>query len=390
MHDREHRRPAEHDLLGRAAVAPTLSRRPALELLSISSVQRLQRTVGNRAAASLLRTSQDRPSGRRVSAPRIIPLGSVQRFSDEDVRQRAYFNWEKKDKPNQDKAAQDADYFEARNQLQAELKNSFEKAVDDRKPIEEFRKLLSEATDEQKKVIWSDATLMNKAETAVGQIDFMALVAILGVNYSGSVPHTTGAEADKVIRDQLGDYVAKAVKAGVKVEGQVAILDDTTWQKVYFTQFPSDTDEEEQQTNAFVAGKQASRPIILHKDRGNPGTAIHEGMHKYSNLAVRDLSTGLNEGVTEYFTRIVTTPLKIDRDNYDDNYLLAKELVSLVGGQDKMADVYFDGKTNLLKKAFIDHRKTKGESQLDAESSWREFLESIENDDWDDATDMLK
>ena len=270
------------------------------------------------------------------------------------------------------------------------MKNSFEKAVDDRKPIEEFRKLLSEATDEQKKVIWSDATLMNKAETAVGQIDFMALVAILGVNYSGSVPHTTGAEADKVIRDQLGDYVAKAVKAGVKVEGQVAILDDTTWQKVYFTQFPSDTDEEEQQTNAFVAGKQASRPIILHKDRGNPGTAIHEGMHKYSNLAVRDLSTGLNEGVTEYFTRIVTTPLKIDRDNYDDNYLLAKELVSLVGGQDKMADVYFDGKTNLLKKAFIDHRKTKGESQLDAESSWREFLESIENDDWDDATDMLK
>ena len=75
MHDREHRRPAEHDLLGRAAVAPTLSRRPALELLSISSVQRLQRTVGNRAAASLLRTSQDRPSGRRVSAPPHYPAG---------------------------------------------------------------------------------------------------------------------------------------------------------------------------------------------------------------------------------------------------------------------------------------------------------------------------
>lgn len=355
------------------------------EVLTVGSLQRLQRIAGNGGVTSLVARAQ------AASGPTAPVWPSLQRFTDEDVRKRAYYNWEKKGRPSQDQAARDADYSEARNQLQAELKAAFSKAVDDKKSLNEIKKLLHQTTDEQRKPIWSDAPLMSKARKAVGEVDFMALVAVLGMTYSGTVPHKTGAEADKLIREKLGKYVAEAVKAGVTVEGQVAVLDDATWKKVYKTQFPTDTPDEEQETNAFVAGKQPSRPIILHKDRGNPGTTIHEGLHKYSNTALRDLNTGINEGVTEYFTRLVTKPLKIDRDNYDDNYILAKKLCTLVGGQDKLAAVYFSGQVADLKKAFIDLRKnTKLEADSVAEASWDEFLDHIDDDEWSDAEDMLK
>jgi hypothetical protein len=44
----------------------------------------------------------------------------VQRFTDEDVKVRAYYIWEKKGKPEQDRQAQQEDYFRARKELTQE------------------------------------------------------------------------------------------------------------------------------------------------------------------------------------------------------------------------------------------------------------------------------
>lgn len=378
------RQPTVHRSEGESSARPKQGDRFQRDVLTLESLRHLQRTVGNRGVTVLIAKS------RPASGPTTPPWHSLQRFTDEDVKKRAYYNWEKKGRPQQDQAAQDADYFEARKQLQAELKAAFSKALDDKKSLDDIKKLLADTTNEQRKPIWSDAALMSKAHTAVGKIDFMALVVELGMTYSGNVPHKTGAEADKLIRDKLGKYVAEAVKAGVKVEGQIAVLDDATWKKVYTAQFPKDKPEEELETNAFVAGRHPSRPIILHKDRGNPGTSIHEGMHKYSNTALRDLSIGINEGVTEYFTRLVTNPLKIDRANYEPNYSLATKLCTLVGGQDKLAAVYFDGQVAQLKKAFVELRQKKEETDKIAVASWKTFLLYIKGKEWSEAESMLK
>ena len=67
--------------------------------------------------------------------------------------------------------------------------------------------------------------------------------------------------------------------------------------------------------------------IIVHKDRGNPGTVVHEGMHLYQNDAVLNrCGNEFNEGITELLTRKVTDSLHILRDGYEDNLAAMAEL----------------------------------------------------------------
>ncbi|MGH9126308.1 MAG: hypothetical protein ACRDZ8_16515 [Acidimicrobiales bacterium] len=64
----------------------------------------------------------------------------------------------------------------------------------------------------------------------------------------------------------------------------------------------------------------------MHRDKGNAGTVIHEGMHKYADYTLRNeqmtLTTThggvsqLDEGITEVFTRKVTDVIGIVRGNY--------------------------------------------------------------------------
>ena len=175
--------------------------------------------------------------------------------------------------------------------------------------------------------------------------------------------HLTGAEADEFIRTNIKDYghlkpfVEAAVGAGKKGEGYVASISPEDWAIVYGVEFPTDSEAEQKSTNAYASTKNADGPAILHADRGTPSTAIHESMHRYAPDDVLDTyGFDLNEGITEYFTRILTdqnaAPAKNggpERTNYPSQVAFVREMISILGGskteqETVLAQIYFEGK----------------------------------------------
>jgi hypothetical protein len=130
--------------------------------------------------------------------------------------------------------------------------------------------------------------------------------------------------------------------------------------------------------NAFVDVNLPDRRIWVHRDMGNAGTVIHEGMHKYADPTLRDEQIAmckaktipyggisqLDEGITEYFTR------KVDptRKNYQDPFEVATELVRRCT-EPVVAAAYYDGAFDPLKAAFG--------------RTWATFAEQVEKKEWD-------
>lgn len=231
--------------------------------------------------------------------------------------------------------------------------------------------------------ISSDAKLLKTARDKLGDDDYLTLLTKLRVFKAGKTAedkksHTKADVADKYIRDNLAAYVKEAVKAGRKVEGQVAVIDADDWKLAYDKEFGNDG--EEATTNAFV---DARGRIFLHKNRGNAGTMIHEGIHKYSNgVFLSTVKFNFNEGVTEYFTRKITSSLKpaIARGNYQPNYEFSKKFADYVG-EACLAKGYFDGDVKGVKDAF----KAKGKEDKD----WDALLAATKDKKWADAEKIL-
>jgi hypothetical protein len=268
----------------------------------------------------------------------------------------------------------------------------------------ELRAIVTALSEPQRRTLWSDDALMAKARVYLGGVEFMGLVAALGMAHQGSVAHKSGTEVDTVIRTCLGTgplkpFIEAAVGKGRQAEGFVAILDNANWARVYESEFPSEPvgSEEELETNAFTSTTQSDSPIVLNADRGNPGTAIHEGMHRYQDDAVlNSYGSEFNEALTEYFTRKVTEhpDVAIDRDNYEDNLdWLTDAFVPMLGAGAELllAAAYYSGTVAPLKQAFVDFRKAEhGETGEEAEEAWTELLEDVQSEDWDDAKDACK
>lgn len=337
----------------------------------------LQRSAGNRAATTWIDSLQRLATSGLGS---LTPTRTIlQRFTEEDLKTAAWYVWENKGKPaDQSREDQAADHAQARRQL--ELKDKFSAALQDPDPVAKTRESLQGASATDKRAIWFDAPLMDRARQKVGDSEFGALVALLGVSHKGTVEHKSAADADKLIREKLAQEAARAIRANETVEGQVAILDDTTWAKVYAAEFPNDTEELQLRTNAFVATKHPSRPIILHKDRGDSGTIIHEGLHKYSHDAVGNKSWNLDEGMTEFFTRELTTPLGIARANYEQQFKLVSQLVAKLG-RPLVVSAYFDGKMSDLQFRFI---AMIGGGTFDRAFApfWSDFLTNVNDDNF--------
>jgi hypothetical protein len=261
----------------------------------------------------------------------------------------------------------------------ATFKDKFTAAVDKKRvSLSTLRKLIAKASEAERKEVWSDSALTAKAEAKLSDKEYLKLLTDIGMSIGGSVAHKTPKEADDLIRDKLKDHVAKAVKANKQIAGQIAVVTGSDWEAAYKYEYGS-IDDEEPTTNAFVATK-LDRRVFVHADRGNPGTVIHEGMHKYSNLKIKNtFGSSLNEGVTEFFTRKITDELSIARSNYEDNYAAAKKMADTLT-EDVVAKAYFDGDLDGLKKAFIDHRVSKGQTKAEAKQDWKDFVEA--GDDW--------
>lgn len=279
--------------------------------------------------------------------------------------------------------------------------------------MDALRQLINTFSTAEKKSIADDPAAMAKGRAHLGDLYYMSLLAAVNMAKQKTKKdgtkvkhHLTGAEADEFIKTNIEDYphikpfIATAVAAGKKGEGYVASISPEDWAIVYGVEFPTDSVAEEQSTNAYASTKNADEPAILHADRGTPSTAIHESMHRYAPNDVLDtFGFDLNEGITEYFTRMLTTknatPTKDggpERSNYQDNVTFVREMVRILGAskvdqETVLGEIYFEGKTEKLEASFRAAWKAKKPKMSTGtlDSKWTKFKDAISDGKWSDA-----
>ena len=117
--------------------------------------------------------------------------------------------------------------------------------------------------------------------------------------------------------------------------------------------------------NAFVDVNLTKRHIWVHRDKGNEGTVVHEGMHKYASpvLILRHRTDGrvheiwggpgrdfpAGQAVHRVLHSESHGPMKITRGNYPNPHDIAQRIAT-VAGDTVLAAAYFDGAFDALKK----------------------------------------
>jgi hypothetical protein len=197
----------------------------------------------------------------------------------------------------------------------------------------------------------------------------------------GKVAHTTPEKADELIRKHLANCAKPGIDADKKITGSAQIVGEPEWSRAGEAHYGKDIWKAKKvdTLNGFV---DKNGKVWVHKDRGNPATMVHEGVHKYSNDTLIKQSQPLNEGMTEYFTRVVAGKEKLApaRRNYQDNYESAKALADVVG-EKALCDAYFGGKTDQLKSA-VDAKQGAG--------TWDKYVAATKDGKWSEATKLLE
>jgi hypothetical protein len=265
-----------------------------------------------------------------------------------------------------------------------------------RPSIGQLQSIIGSVSAAERQKVAGDDALLARAKAALDEDTYLGLLPALGVHKQptkpqlsqGGTAHTTGPDADKAIRAHLQQYVADAVKAGRKVEGEVSVVGDEDFQQAFDRQWIRAAGQNFggkkawEVCNAFVDVNLPKRHIWVHRNMGDTGVVIHEGMHKYADDTIRNEQTALcnslkinhggtsrlDEGITEYFTRLVVGKLPMQqRVNYQNERDVVVKLVQRVG-EKTVADAYYDGKFDTLKKAFG--------------PAWQTFSEKLEGKDW--------
>ena len=195
----------------------------------------------------------------------------------------------------------------------------------------------------------------------------------------GDTEHTSAADADSAIREHLSEYVAAGVAAGRGITGHAEICGDDRWEVVGQRRYGDRWAAKRTRISAFVDRTQDM--VYLHHSRGNPGTMIHEAIHRYCDTSLRDTSSKLNEAVTEYFTRLVVGQLYpgLNRRNYQDRYPTAVDLVGFTA-EATVAAAYFDGNIAGLTAAF---------QAASGSANWATFIGHCSGERWADARAMM-
>jgi len=173
--------------------------------------------------------------------------------------------------------------------------------------------------------------------------------------------HLTGKQVDGYLMAStfLKPYIKPKMTAGTTAEGAVEIHDaadfKAEWIAYAMTKINPDTGNKytekaarraERNINAFQGGGK----IHLHTRRGERATTIHESMHLFSSTSfISAVGYNVNEGSTEYFTRVVTREQRIGRGNfYPPQQRSVKKLVG-ISSQEKLANAYFNGSLGDIK-----------------------------------------
>ena len=250
-----------------------------------------------------------------------------------------------------------------------------------------------ESNDESKKKFnWRGAMAGGVAGAAVGGMLGVAVGdssealqgAVIGgiVGVCGSfltkgqkeVGFPTGREVDFYLNANplLKKYIQDKVDRGLKVEGNLYFLPSEEFVKkciLYLTKHTNPETsvhytEEEAQKKAFRSNAYLYMgEIFINQNRGHAGTVIHEAIHLFQNSSYgKELGLHINEGTTEYFTRLICHQHQITRyPKYSSQYECIKKLV-LLSEEDKLAEAYFQGNIEALQLA-VDARKGPGTFQ---------------------------
>jgi hypothetical protein len=270
--------------------------------------------------------------------------------------------------------------------------------------LDKLRPLIRAASPTERTNAAQDRALLDEAKAKLSRDTYLGLLPALGMynkprtflaeGGSGSA-HKEGPEAEGLIKLHLMKYVTGALEAGRTMVGEVSVVDDADFQMAFDRQWvdtgllargaiAKDT------CNAFVDVNLPKRHIWVHRDLGNAGTVIHEGMHKYADPTLRNEQMSLvathggvsqlDEGITELFTRKVTDIIGITRGNYPNPFEAADLLEKLLN-VDLIAKAYFDGQFAALKSAY-DAKRTA--------QNWAVFALAIEKKDWRGAKAAMK
>ncbi len=212
------------------------------------------------------------------------------------------------------------------------------------------------------------------------------------------VVFTEGKEADAILRASpyLKRYTQPKMKRGTTVEKAVRIHTLEEFPKEWTayavgrenpkTRKPYTTSEAEADAisvGAFFVPE--TKEIHVNASRAAAKQWLHESLHLFSERAgwIDKVGYYVNEGVTELFTEMVCKPNKIPfSTNFGDELAAVKQLVAKFGesATDKLADAYFNGKLDGIKKA-VDAKGT---------GTWEKWLNAMNRASFTEADNLLK
>lgn len=240
--------------------------------------------------------------------------------------------------------------------------------------VQALRASVQAASDQERESVWLSQKLMKKAHQALSRDTYLILLTDLQMFKSGSGVHPPEV-ADAAIQAHLGAYVADAILAGKQIEGMVAVVSSIDWDRAGEAHYGEEAwKSKRDKINGFV---DSMGKAWIHREKGEPGTMIHEAIHIYSDGILEATHHELNEGITEYFTRFVCSqlPNPIQRSTYQEQYSCVKSLTRVIT-EANLAAVYFNGDMSALTGTFI-AAKSKEE--------WIAFHRAMKARDWTEA-----
>jgi hypothetical protein len=237
--------------------------------------------------------------------------------------------------------------------LKADLEKDFPSSVDDEYAtrLEGLRTTIELAQSTERADASYNKKLLAAASASLSKKDYGHFLAWLrahaleqvegkGPDGAKTSRHERVETADVKIREKIGELIKGSVAGGAA--GRVAVLDEKQWNLVIEGYVSNQLERHEAKlSNAFTA---PDGYIYIRADRGDAGTLIHESVHFYSpDACLRTLGEPLNEGLTEYFARLVMpTEVASTRTKYPKAFAFAVELMAVVS-QDVAAKAYFQG-----------------------------------------------
>ncbi len=255
--------------------------------------------------------------------------------------------------------------------------------------------ILANATPAEKLQAAQDTDFIAAAARIIDRDSLPQFLQNLGANEPGRVAHLNPADVDAAIRTVLGRMVERPVARGVTLAGNTVILKDFAFGKIkakYTGSIPGGGT-----VNAFTE----EGIVCMRASGGEPSTMIHEGIHLYAEGSFRKtFGDNFDEGVTEYFARIVVTnasrrpalPAAVrtlqPRTSYADELAIANVFIARLG-EAAFADAYFNGSTMRMLAQFIEVRTRAGYPRKEAAAEFPKFSDALKSKTFAEAKRLI-